>query len=85
MTIRKDKENNEKLAFDLTLKSLEGYAKKCTKDKNKKMMNPIEGTYLMTNSLAIALLYKSENHLEDCKDIIIEAIEDAYKKIKNDN
>ena len=75
---------NEKLAFDLTIKSLEGYAKKCTKDKNKKMMNPIEGTYLMTNSLAIALLYRAENHLEDCKDLIIEAIEDAYKTIKEE-
>ena len=46
------------------------------------MMNPIEGTYLMSNSLAIALLYRAENHLKDCKDVIIEAIEDAYKTIK---
>jgi hypothetical protein len=48
------------------------------------MMNPIEGTYLMSNSLAIALLYRAENHLEDCKDIIIEAIEDAYETIKEE-
>jgi dihydroxyacetone kinase-like predicted kinase len=73
---------NEKLAFNLTIKSLKDYAKKCTKDKNSKMMNPIEGTYLMSNSLAIALLYRAENHLKDCKDVIIEAVEDAYKTIK---
>jgi DNA-binding protein YbaB len=29
-------------------------------------------------------LYRAENHLEDCKDIIIEAIEDAYKTIKEE-
>ena len=65
---------NKKLAFNLAIKSLEDYAKKCTKDKNSKMMNPIEGTYLMSNSLAIALLYRAENHLEDCKDIILSLI-----------
>jgi DNA-binding protein YbaB len=75
---------NEKLAFNLTIKSLKDYAKKCTKDKNKKMMNPIEGTYLMSNSLATALLYKAEDHEEYCKEIIIEAIEDAYKTIKEE-
>tara|TARA_B100001057_G_scaffold52002_1_gene46176 strand:+ start:1350 stop:1595 length:246 start_codon:yes stop_codon:yes gene_type:complete len=73
---------NEELAFDLTINSLKSYAKKCTKDKDKKMMNPLEGTYLMSNSLATALLYKAEDHEEYCKEIIIEAIEDAYKEIK---
>jgi hypothetical protein len=27
-------------------------------------------------------LYRAENHLKDCKDVIIEAVEDAYKTIK---
>ena len=73
---------NEELAFDLTINTLERYAKKCIKDKDKKMMNPVEATYLMTNSLATALLYKAEDYEEYCKEIIIEAIEDAYKEIK---
>ena len=46
------------------------------------MMNPVEGTYLMSNSLATALLYKAEDYEEYCKEIIIEAIEDAYKEVK---
>lgn len=76
---------NDKLAFNITLKGLKTYAQKCEKDPVMKMMNPIEGSYLMTNSLAVALLYKSDNHLEDCRELMIEAIDDALEQVKGTN
>lgn len=77
--------NNEKLAFNITLDGLGNYATKCKKDPITKTMNPIEGSYLMSNSLAVALLYKAEGHIEECKDILHEAINDAYHQITGAN
>jgi len=74
--------NNDKLAFDITIDGLVKYAKKCAKDPVTKTMNPIEGSYLMTNSLATALLYKAEDNLTDCRQLMIEAIDDALEKVK---
>ncbi len=77
--------NNEKLAFDIAIKSMEDYAKQCKKEKNHKMMNPIEGTYLLVSSLALGLLYKSDDFLDDCKELMHEAIDDAFKIVKDNN
>ena len=42
---------NDELALDITIEALGKYAKNCEKDPIAEVMNPIEGTYLMTNSL----------------------------------
>ena len=73
---------NNDLAFDLILKTLTEYAEKCTKDKGKDVMNPIEGTYLLATNLSMGLLMKAEDHFEDCKELLHMAIEDAYKQVK---
>ena len=76
---------NEQLAFDITIEALGKYAKNCEKDPVAKVMNPIEGTYLMTNSLAVALLYKAESNLNNCRELMHEAVDDAFQQISNKN
>ena len=74
---------NDELA--ITIEALGKYAKNCEKDPIAKVMNPIEGTYLMTNSLAVALLWKADENLDDCRQLMYEAIDDAFKQVSNTN
>jgi dihydroxyacetone kinase-like predicted kinase len=76
---------NDELALDVTIEALGKYAKNCEKDPIAEVMNPIEGTYLMTNSLAVALLWKADENLDDCRQLMHEAIDDAFKKVSNTN
>ena len=74
------KKTNEELAFELTLKTMKDYVQKC--DKQDDIINPIEATYLLTNSLASALLFKAEGHTDECLTLIHEAVNDAFLSVK---
>ena len=74
------KKTNEELAFELTIKTMKDYVQKC--DKQDDIMDTIEATYLLTNSLASALLFKAEGHTDECLTLIHEAVNNAFLSVK---
>jgi len=76
-------EKNNDLAFNLTIKLLEDYAKKCQVDPDNNIMDPILGTYNLVNQLAIGLLYKADGHIDDAIDIMNIAIQDAKEVVEH--
>lgn len=78
---KKDLEFNDKLAFNLSVKMLTDYANDCEVDEDKGIMDPILGSYLLVNNLAIGLMFKAEGFEKDLIDILKDAIDDAEYKI----
>ena len=79
---KKDLDFNNDLAFDLTVKMISAYAKDCKVDKERGVMDPEIGSYLLVNNLAIALLFKAEGYEQDCINILKSAIDDGLHKIE---
>ena len=79
---KKDLEFNNDLAFNLSVKMLTDYANDCEVDEEKGMMDPMLGSYLLVNNLAIGLIFKAEGFESEIIDILKSAIEDAAFKIK---
>ena len=73
----KEFENNSDLAFNLSVDMLKNYATKCVVDKNKDMMDPITGSYLLVHNLAIGLFFKAEGYEQELINVLHSAIEDA--------
>jgi|TARA_R110000803_G_scaffold198711_1_gene262558 hypothetical protein len=78
----KDIDFNNDLAFDLAVDVLHKYAEGCKVSKEKGMMDPMLGSYLLVNNLAIGLIFKAEGFESEIIDILKSAIEDAAFKIK---
>jgi len=81
MSVEKDVDYNNDLAFRLAVKTLEDYAKDCVVDKKSKDMNPILGSYLLVHNLAISLLFKAGGFEKDIVAILKDAVDDAEFKI----
>ena len=81
MNVEKDIDHNNDLAFRLAVRTLEAYAQDCVVDKDAKTMDPILGSYLLVNNLAISLLFKAEGFEQDIVAILKDAIDDAEYKI----
>ena len=79
----KEFEKNSDLAFNLSVDMLKNYATKCVVDKNKDMMDPIVGSYLLVHNLAIGLLYKAKGHEQELISVLHSAIEDAEYVVDN--
>ena len=79
---KKDLEFNNDLAFNLSVKMLTDYANDCEVDEDKGVMDPMLGSYLLVNNLAIGLIFKAEGFESEIIDILKSAIEDAAFKIK---
>jgi hypothetical protein len=78
---KKDLEFNNDLAFNLSVKMLTDYANDCEVDEDKGVMDPMLGSYLLVNNLAIGLIYNAEGFEKDLIDILKDAIDDAEYKI----
>jgi hypothetical protein len=76
-------EKNSNLAFNLSVDMLKKYASECTLDKDKEMMDPIVGSYLLVHNLAIGLLYKAKGHEQELINVLHSAIEDAEYIVDN--
>ena len=76
-------EKNSDLAFNLSVDMLTKYANKCSLDKDKEMMDPIVGSYLLVHNLAIGLLYKAKGHEQELINVLHSAIEDAEYIVNN--
>ena len=79
----KEFEKNSDLAFNLSVDMLKNYATKCVVDKNKDMMDPIVGSYLLVHNLAIGLFYKAKGHEQELISVLHSAIEDAEYVVDN--
>ena len=79
----KELEKNSNLAFNLSVDMLTQYANKCSLDKDKDMMDPIVGSYLLVHNLAIGLLYKAKGHEQELINVLHSAIEDAEYIVDN--
>ena len=77
----KDIDHNNDLAFSLAIKTLGAYATDCIVDKDTKIMDPMLGSYLLANNLAIGLLFKAEGFEKELVAILKNAIDDAEYKI----
>ena len=77
----KDIDHNNDLAFSLAIKTLEAYAQDCVVDKKSKEMNPILGSYLLVNHLAIRILLEAGSYDKEVLVILKDAIDDAEYKI----
>lgn len=73
----KEFEKNSNLAFNLSVDMLAQYANKCALDKDKDLMDPIVGSYLLVHNLAIGLLYKAKGHEQELINVLHSAIKDA--------
>ena len=60
---------------------LTDYANDCEVDEDKGVMDPMLGSYLLVNNLAIGLIYNAEGFEKDLIDILKDAIDDAEYKI----
>ena len=78
---KQDLEFNNDLAFNLSVKMLTDYANDCEVDEDKGVMDPMLGSYLLVNNLAIGLIYNAEGFEKDLIDILKDAIDDAEYKI----
>ena len=78
---KKDLEFNNDLAFNLSVKMLTDYANDCEVDEDKGIMDPLLGSYLLVNNLAIGLIYNAEGFEKDLINILKDAIDDAEYKI----
>ena len=68
-------EKNNKLAFNLAVEMLSEYGKNCNKDEEQ--MDPLLGSYLLVNNLAIGLIFQAEGYESELADILKDAINDA--------
>ena len=76
-------EKNSNLAFNLSVDMLKKYASECTIDKDKEMMDPVVGSYLLVHNLAISLLYKGKDYERELINVLHSAIEDAEYVVNN--
>ena len=79
----KEFEKNSDLAFNLSVDMLTQYANKCSLDKDKDLMDPIVGSYLLVHNLAIGLFYKAKGHEQELINVLHSAIEDAEYVVDN--
>ena len=84
MAIQKQNiKNNKDLAFILATKMMQEYALKCEVDGEKKIMDPLLGSYLLLHELCVGLFYKAEGYEEELTDILFDAINDAKHVVQN--
>jgi|TARA_R110000772_G_scaffold219916_1_gene330489 hypothetical protein len=75
-------EFNNDLAFNLSITMLKKYGESCKEDEDKGMMDPLLGSYLLVNNLAIGLMFQAEGFESELIDILKSAIDDAESKVR---